>query len=167
VVLVAGVLAVADARGQGGSETIPLGFDVASITPRTGPRQPPGLLSPGRYTNQDATLLNLIAFAYELSPAQIAGGPEWVRVSRFAVNAVATGTPSMAELRQMVQRLLMDRFRLRTRVELRDMLVFSLEVDRADRTLGSAITPSSAPRSIRSPSAVQAARRSLRATIGT
>src|SRR5688500_13112797 len=91
VMLVAGVLAGADTRGQDGREAIPAGFEVASITPRTGPRQPPGLLSPGRYTNQDATLLNLIAFAYELPLAQIAGGPEWVRVSRFAVNAVAAG----------------------------------------------------------------------------
>ena len=139
--------------------TAPVSFDVASVKPRTGPRQPPGLLSPGRYTNQDTTLLNLIAFAYELPVGQIDGGPEWIGISRFAVNAAAAGTPSMPELRQMVQHLLIDRFRLRTHFESRELSVFSLELERGDRAFGRAMTPSSDPQcsttSVEQPSSVE------------
>src|SRR5688572_9946257 len=51
--------------------------------------------------------------------------------------------PSIPELRQVLRRLLIDRFQLQTHFESRELSVFSLELDRGDRVLGRAMTPSS------------------------
>jgi len=116
-------------------------FEVVSVKPRTGPLQPTGPQSPWRYTSQDTTLRNLIAFAYELSFGRIAGGPEWLSTSRFAVDAVAKGTPTVPETRRLVQSLLADRFQLRSHMERRELPVFMLRVAREDGRPGQGMKP--------------------------
>lgn len=119
-------------------------FEVATIKPVTGPRPPRGVSSPNRFTNTDTTLRSLIEYAYELTPAQVVGGPQWVDTNRYAIDARATGTPSRAEMRLLVKALLADRFNLRAHAETRELPVYILERLRRDGPLGPAIRPTPA-----------------------
>src|SRR5580693_9039016 len=71
-----------------------------------------GVLREGHYVNRDATMLNLIEAAYEVSEDNISGGPGWTGLDLFDVMAkVPDGTtPATANL--MLQALLADRFGL-------------------------------------------------------
>ena len=71
-----------------------------------------GVLHEGRYTNRDATMLNLIATAYGVKEDEVAGGPGWIAYDLFDIvaKAPAGATPATAKL--MLQALLADRFGL-------------------------------------------------------
>ena len=120
-------------------------FEVATIKPQTDPRPPRVASSPDRFINPSTTLRGLIEYAYELTEAQIAGGPEWIGSSRFAIDAKATGTPSRAEMRLLVRGLLAQRFNLKAHSETRELPVYILERVRANGPLGPAlrVTPTS------------------------
>jgi uncharacterized protein (TIGR03435 family) len=127
-----------DAAEQSTPQVVPA-FEVATIKPQTGPRPPRGASSPDRFTNPDTTLRNLIEYAYELTDAQVAGGPEWIASRRFAVDAKAVGTPSRAEMRLLVRTLIAQRFNLKTHSETRELPVYLLERVRPDGPLGPAL----------------------------
>ena len=120
-------------------------FEVATIKPQTDPRPPRGASSPDRFINPSTTLRGLIEYAYELTEAQIVGGPEWIGSSRFAIDAKAAGTPSRAEMRLLVRGLLAQRFNLKAHSETRELPVYILERVRANGPLGPALraTPTS------------------------
>ena len=131
----------ADAAEQSTPQGVPA-FEVATIKPQTGPRPPRGVSSPDRFTNPDTTLRNLIEYAYELTDAQVVGGPEWIASRRFAVDAKAAGTPSRAEMRLLVRALITARFNLKTHTEMRELPVFLLERVRPNGPLGPALRAS-------------------------
>ena len=103
-------------------------FEVASIKP-TATKDgsftfdfPPG----GRFTGRNLTLQNLLRIAYELENYQISGGPSWINSAGFDIQAkAATGK---AEVRQMVQSLLADRFQLAVHRETRQLPIYALVV---------------------------------------
>jgi uncharacterized protein (TIGR03435 family) len=134
----------ADASAQSTPQTMPA-FEVATIKPQTDPRPPRGASSPDRFNNPDATLRGLIEYAYELTDAQIVGGPDWTGSRRFAIDAKAVGTPSRAEMRLLVRTLLAQRFNLKAHTETRELPVYILERIRPDGPLGPALraTPAS------------------------
>jgi uncharacterized protein (TIGR03435 family) len=118
-------------------------FEVASIKPRTGEPVFQAPDSPDRYTHPDATLADLIAFAYDVQDFQVLDGPAWIRTSRYEVSAKAAAVPSENGMRLMVRRLLADRFGLRAHGETREMAVYRLVTARADGRLGQRMKPSS------------------------
>ena len=79
------------------------------------------LIRDGRYVYRDATLLNLIEWAYDVKEDDVAGGPSWLDTDIFDVIAkVPEGTtPATAKL--MMQALLAERFGLVARNEKRPM----------------------------------------------
>ena len=112
-----------------------LTFEVATIKPQTGELfQSRRSLSPDRFTEPDTTLRELVEYAYELTPLQVLGGPDWMATRRFAIDAKATGTPTRVEMRLLVRALLASRFNLQVHTEKREMAVYLLErVRAADR----------------------------------
>src|SRR5262245_51332674 len=86
VLVVCGVVAL-------GAQTARPTFEVASVKPNlsssTSSMQDvrPG----GLFIATNRSVATLIQFAYQLPGYQIAGGPEWVRTSKFDVNAKAAG----------------------------------------------------------------------------
>jgi uncharacterized protein (TIGR03435 family) len=111
-------------------------FEVASIKPRSGARILSTASRPDRFTHPDATLIDLMRYAYNVQAFQIEGGPGWMRSSRFEVNAKAATVPSVDGMRALVRRLLADRFMLRTRTDTREMPMYELVVARRDGALG-------------------------------
>ena len=138
--LLLGSLATTPPRAQEPASDLPA-FEVASIKPRTGERAFGGPSAPDRFVNADTTLRGLIRFAYDVQDFQIDGGPDWVDEARFDVSATAAGQPTRDEMRQMVRRLLAERFGLRTHVETREMPIYALVMARADRALGAQMRP--------------------------
>jgi uncharacterized protein (TIGR03435 family) len=126
-----------------GQPTPRLEFEAASVKPnksgdvRRGMGPAPG----GRFTAVNVPLRELIAFAYGVPNAraslQVVGGPRWMDTERFDVEAVALGgalTPAQAS--PMVRALLEDRFRLSVHRETREIPVYYLAPNRADRQPG-------------------------------
>ncbi len=95
-----------------------------------------GIQKGGAYLATNAPLLTIVAVAYDLPLYRIAGGPDWIRVARFDVNAKAAGDVPNAQVRLMLQSLLEDRFTLRVHKQQREMPIYSLIVDRSDGRLG-------------------------------
>ena len=71
-----------------------------------------GVLREGRYINRDATMLNLIEAAYNVSEDNISGGPGWVNLDLFDVIATVPDGTSQPSANLMLQSLLADRFGL-------------------------------------------------------
>src|SRR5688500_7357428 len=113
-------------------------FEVASIKPRTG--APQGITSlvlpaaprPGIFEHGNATVTQLIMYAYDVRDYQIEGGPDWSRIDRFDVAARAGREVPASTLRQMVQSLLAERFKLTLHEVQREMPTYTLVLARAD-----------------------------------
>ena len=110
------------------------GFEVASIKPGTNSSCGSG--SPDRFCRSNASIPDLIGYAYSVQRAQILEGPAWLNAERFDVEAKASSVPTPEQMRSMVRQLLSDRFRLKVRSDRRELSVFALRVARADGRAG-------------------------------
>jgi uncharacterized protein (TIGR03435 family) len=140
VVSVISVLAVAVLTAQSARPT----FEVASVklqptrlepTGPSGGRE--GRPSPGAgsiFRRSNATVANLIQFAYEVRDFQVLGGADWARKDLFEIAAKPTGDIQTERL--MMRALLEDRFKLNVRHEQRDMKSYNVVVARKDGRLG-------------------------------
>ena len=122
-------------RAQAQASSRALAFEAASVkTNRSGSPQGDSRVSPGgRFTATNLSLQVLIRFAYErssrsrgLEPFEVAGGPAWIASERFDVNATGGRTVSLAELRSMLQTLLIERFKLKAHYETRQGPVYRI-----------------------------------------
>ena len=118
-------------------------FEVASVRPQmepyssasmrtAGPRVHPG----GVFNSSHVTVESLLAFAHDLMPYAIIGGPDWMRQEMFQIDARAGRDASRDEVKLMVGSLLEDRFKLIARREQREMGVEALVLAHPDGRLG-------------------------------
>jgi uncharacterized protein (TIGR03435 family) len=78
-----------------------------------------------------STLLDLVTYAYGMRYDQISGGPSWAGADHYDIEAKAEGEGSpltAAQSREMVQKLLSDRFQLKVHRETVEAPVFALVV---------------------------------------
>jgi uncharacterized protein (TIGR03435 family) len=68
----------------------------------------------------------LIEKAFGLSPAQIMGGPAWLRSEGYQVEAKADSAASNEQILMMLRSLLEDRFQLKTHVQTKEAPVYLL-----------------------------------------
>lgn len=122
----------------------PVAFDVASIrTNRSGENRIGLGFPPGGLTATNLPLRGLIIQAYRLQDHELFGLPDWATTERYDITAKAgSADVSGPDRLVMLQALLVDRFKLRMRTEMREMTVYSLTFAREDKQLGSNITPS-------------------------
>jgi uncharacterized protein (TIGR03435 family) len=71
-----------------------------------------GVLRGGKYINRDATMVDLIVSAYEVSQDGVSGGPGWVSSTVFDIIARIPDGTTKETARQMLKNLLADRFKL-------------------------------------------------------
>jgi uncharacterized protein (TIGR03435 family) len=104
-------------------------FDVASVKPANPNAVGSNTDSdPGRVTMQNVTLKRCIMRAYEVPDLQITGGPKWLDESRYDVEARADHPAGYAELNQMLQTLLAERFHLKLHHETRSLQGYAIVV---------------------------------------
>jgi uncharacterized protein (TIGR03435 family) len=120
-----------------------LAFDVVSVK-RTGPDAGASIVGGGRgqYQAINVPLRVTITNAWNLRDHQIVGAPAWLASDRFDIVAKEPeGTFTDEQRRLMMQTLLIDRFKLRARLETRESPVYNLVLLRADGRLGPELKP--------------------------
>ncbi len=148
VALIAVLAMPATSRAQSPTETA-LPYDVAVIKPNStcangadGGRAggtAPRINSPGRLELRCRTLADLIKMAYvqfaggqrafTIGDASISGGPSWIYSERFDIEAKAEQPQSQDIMRgPMLQKLLVDRFRLKVHSSTTEIPVYALTV---------------------------------------
>ena len=146
------------AFAQNPAATPAVAFDVASVKPSnpnpdpTNPLSQIALMLPqpgGRLTATNTPLRMLIMAAFELrQEAQLVGGPADLLAAKYDITAKAPaafiGPAGMIgkELPQLLRTLLVDRFKLKTHTESRELPLYELVVARSDGRLGPNLKPS-------------------------
>jgi uncharacterized protein (TIGR03435 family) len=129
-----GIMRALPVRGQASSAQ----FEVASIKPtedhvpasmslgyaRNGVRRARN----GRLTLYYATLQALVVTAYKVNQFQIAGGPSWLSSDEYEVIAKTEASATPDRIRQMLQSLLAERFKLKLHRETRELPIYELTV---------------------------------------
>jgi uncharacterized protein (TIGR03435 family) len=126
------VSAISWCFGQGTSSSPT--FDVASVKPsqRAVGKDAGSQVSFGHagISGKNVTLKQLIVEAYHLLPYQVAGGPGWLDINEYDVEAKADGPATREQLALMLRALLADRFRLSLHSETKELGVYELVVDK-------------------------------------
>src|SRR5580692_7668631 len=90
-------------------------FDLTEVHPSphvTFPFMDGGNLHGDRYALRQASMADLISTAYHVDITNVQGGPSWLEMQRFDIQAKATPGTSADDLRLMLRSLLADRFHL-------------------------------------------------------
>jgi uncharacterized protein (TIGR03435 family) len=89
-------------------------FDLADVhaVARTNQGTRPAILRGGRYEIHNASMVELIRTAYGVDADKVLGGPNWLEWDWFDVTAKAPPNTSPEALKQMLQDLLAERFKL-------------------------------------------------------
>jgi uncharacterized protein (TIGR03435 family) len=97
----------------------------------------PPVAPQGRCVGDRVRLSYLIAFAYGVPQEYVSGGPDWTRTTRdefglLQIEAVAENpsTATVAELRQMLQTMMIERFKLKIRNVVRPVPGYALVVSK-------------------------------------
>ena len=93
---------------------------------------------------RQATMLDLVRVAYDLTPDKVLGGPSWLELDRFDVLAKAPAGTTPDDSKLMLQALLADRFKLVAHPESKPMPAFVLTLGKGKPKLKTA-DPSGEP----------------------
>jgi uncharacterized protein (TIGR03435 family) len=97
-------------------------FEVASVKPtHTSNIALIELFPGGRLRATNFPLQTLISRAWHLQKEQIDGGPSWIRLDGYDIEAKAEGNPPADQMWLMLRALLTDRFKLSLRSEMRPL----------------------------------------------
>jgi uncharacterized protein (TIGR03435 family) len=107
-------------------------FEVATIKP-SDPNRPGFGINvdrSGQLHTLNTNLSELIKFAYDVHPKQIAGAPAWVDSEKFDLLAKPDlpGLPSVNQMKAMMQKLIEDRFSLKFHHEKKELSVYAITV---------------------------------------
>ena len=116
-------------------------FEAASIKRNTLDDFAPGMprFSGETFTARQMPVAMLISTAYGIPTRELVDGPGWISsdtTDRFDAIAKAAPGSSRADMQAMLRHMLEDRFKLRLRLEKRDMPVYLLTKMDAGGTLG-------------------------------
>jgi uncharacterized protein (TIGR03435 family) len=123
-------------------------FEVASVRERTAASDGSfvGRRPGGRFAADNATLREILEYAYELQRFQLVGSLAPIDSARWDITATlgsaAAGTPERDAILQAVRALLAERFALSTRRDTRTLPVYALRLARADGMPGPNLTKS-------------------------
>jgi uncharacterized protein (TIGR03435 family) len=132
IVAVAGAIAVTLAAQAPASPA----FEAASVKRNTTRRGGTSVQPGGRFVATGTPLEQLILFAFDITPVQLVGAPDWASTEWFDVNATAGHDARTDEVRLMLQSFLEDRFHLALRKEQREMPIHEIVLARGDGRIG-------------------------------
>jgi uncharacterized protein (TIGR03435 family) len=78
----------------------------------------------------NSSLRLLIQYAYDTTEFQISGAPDWVKSEHWDIAAKGEGDPQVPEIRELLQRLLEDRFQLKYHWDTKDAAAYQLVVSK-------------------------------------
>jgi uncharacterized protein (TIGR03435 family) len=106
-------------------------WEASTIKPSDPDRQGIGINMNGRnFSTRNTTLRDLLTFTYGLHPNQIIGAPGWVETDKFdlAARPDMPGMPSDAQIKNMMKKLIAERFKLKFHNEKKELSVFLITV---------------------------------------
>ena len=106
-------------------------FDVASIKLADPDDHSSGFQTQGRRVFiENETMNDIVSYAYGVHAKQIVGGPDWFGSKRFDIRGLpdVDGIPNTAQYREMMIKLLADRFQLKFHREKREMSCYAITV---------------------------------------
>jgi uncharacterized protein (TIGR03435 family) len=106
-------------------------FEVATIKPsRTEASEKYFRVYGRRFTTQDTSLADLMEVAFGVHPKQITAAPDWVSEEKFDVLGVpdGVGEPNGAQWTGMLQKMLVERFKLKFHHEKKELSVYVISV---------------------------------------
>lgn len=130
-----------------------IAFEAATVKPsppagmgpvRIGTRGGPGTADPGRFTCDRCNLAQLISTAYDINYVQITG-PSWLREPQFDIVAKVPDGTTKEQFRQMMQNLLIERFKLAAHREKKDLPIYELTLAKAGAKLKESTGPAEMP----------------------
>jgi uncharacterized protein (TIGR03435 family) len=82
------------------------------------------------FSTHNTTLKNLLTFTFGLHPNQIVGAPGWVETDKYdlAARPDMPGMPSDVQIKNMIKKLLAERFQLKFHTEKKELSVFLITV---------------------------------------
>ena len=113
-------------------------FEVATIKPTKPGTQGKLMTVRGRaFTTINTSLSDLVTFAYDVHPRQIAGGPAWLEAEKYDLTAQpeGDGQPNLKQLKTMVQKLVADRFKLSFHRDKKELSVYAIVVTKTGSKL--------------------------------
>jgi uncharacterized protein (TIGR03435 family) len=116
------------------------GFDVASVKSEGPPSGDLyvailGRIEHGELTMSNVTLSEAVRFAWGINNDAQVAGPDWIKnkTIRYHIDAKTSPDASPAQVRSMLQKLLTERFQLKTHLEQRELA--HLELSRGNKAL--------------------------------
>ena len=88
-----------------------------------------------RYDLRNATVVDLIVKAYDVTPDKVVEGPSWLEYDRFDISATVPPKTSTADAKLMLQALLTERFSLAIRRESRSLPAYVLTAPKGKQKL--------------------------------
>ncbi len=82
----------------------------------------------GMYQLRTATMVDLIRIAYNVEADQVVGGPNWLEMDRFDIEAAVPAGSTPESQRTMLRELLANRFKLAVHDEIRPIPAYALKV---------------------------------------
>jgi uncharacterized protein (TIGR03435 family) len=145
-VFVAGILSIPHPTGFA-QEQDKVEFEVASL--KLAPPESGDFrlfwIAGGRFIATNATLKQLVEFAYDVRGEQISGGPRWLDSDEYNVEAkpgsatpIPEGFAASSTFRTMARSLLEDRFKLNIHRESREGQIYELQVAKSGPKLPAA-----------------------------
>jgi uncharacterized protein (TIGR03435 family) len=120
------------------AQSAPLTFEVSSIKPSSTDEQGKdfGIAPGGRLTMTNATLKEMILFAWQMQPFQISGAKGWIDSERYDLVAVPKNKAKEGETQLMLRVLLAERFGLIIHSETKEIPIYALVMAKRDGRLG-------------------------------
>jgi uncharacterized protein (TIGR03435 family) len=106
-------------------------FEVATIKPSKPDTPGKAFLVRGRrFQTINTTLSEIMSFAYGVHSKQVVGAPAWADTDKFDIDAQpdGEGAPSDKQWKEMVQKLIVERFKLTFHRDKRELSVYVLSV---------------------------------------
>jgi hypothetical protein len=110
-----------------------LGVEVATIKPTQPGTQLFMLVVQGeKVVVKNFSLKFIVKFAYDTPERQIVGGPAWLDTEKWDIEVKpdTPGMPSVAQMKEILQKLLVERFAMKFHQEKRNMVAFALTVSK-------------------------------------
>ena len=119
-------------------------FAVATIKPHDPNSSRQGINPKGdRLTIQNESVSSLIAYAYSIHHLQVVNAPAWVENAPYDIEGKTEteGEPSSDQQKEMLKKLLADRFALKFHREKRELSVYAIRVTKGGPKLSAAVNP--------------------------
>lgn len=113
-------------------------FEVATIKPTKPDEQRKAFLVRGRrFQTINVSLNEMISFAYGVHAKQVMGAPSWAETDKFDIDAQpdGEGAPSDKQWKGMLQKLIVERFKLTFHRDKKELSVYVLSVAKTGQKL--------------------------------